>query len=278
MMPTEINTLFAGPWVGEFGWELFCWQGMLRSFVKKRGINKVIIGCRTGHEYLYKDFADDFVNVDPTAVTDCQRCTSYTYNDLHKQYTDGVGDRWVNPFLQYDKLIRCTNGSQMPFLPNCEYIKYGDPTVVPKSYDVLIHARGTDKYGTDFRNWPEFKWNDLVKYTGLSFASIGSEQGAYHIDNTDDLRGVSLEQLCGYMSASTMVLGPSSGPMHLASLCGTPHFVWSGDRPNVERYEKYWNPLKTKVKILDHVHGWDPPLLTILKEMEKFYASCCNSV
>jgi hypothetical protein len=166
----------------------------------------------------------------------------------------------------------------MPFLPNCEYIKYGDPTVVPKSYDVLIHARGTDKYGTDFRNWPEFKWNDLVKYTGLSFASIGSEQGAYHIDNTDDLRGVSLEQLCGYMSASTMVLGPSSGPMHLASLCGTPHFVWSGDRPNVERYEKYWNPLKTKVKILDHVHGWDPPLLTILKEMEKFYASCCNSV
>ena len=214
MIPTEINTLFAGPWVGEFGWELFCWQGMLR----------------------------------------------------------------VNPFLQYDKVISCANGSRLPFLPNCKYIKYGDPTVAPKHYDVLIHARGTDKHGTGFRNWPEFKWADLIKHTGLSYASIGSQEGSYHVDNTDDLRGVSLEELCGYMSASTMVIGPSSGPMHLASLCGTPHFVWSGDKPNVDRYEKYWNPLKTRVKVLDHTHGWDPPLLTILKELEKFYASCCNTV
>ncbi len=33
--------LLAGPWVGEFGWELFCWQGHLRRISKN--YNKTIV-------------------------------------------------------------------------------------------------------------------------------------------------------------------------------------------------------------------------------------------
>ena len=281
MTPIEakkIGTLFAGPWVGEFGWELFCWQGMIRKFVHLRDIDRVVIGCRSGHEYLYEDFADEFVNVDPIAITDCQRCATYDYDNLHEKYLNHPDDKWVNPFIVYDKKVQCRNGSKLCFIPNCEYIQYGNPALVQKKYDIIIHARSTEKYGTDFRNPPSSKFSEIVEYTGLSFASIGSEHGAFHIPGTDDLRGVPLEELCAYISASTMVMGPSSGPMHLASLCGTPHLVWSGDEPNVDRYEKYWNPFKTKVKILDHTYGWNPPLTTLLKELEQFYAICCNAV
>lgn len=274
----EIDTLFAGPWVGEFGWELFCWQGMVRRFVEENKINKVVIGCRTGHEYLYKDFAHDFINIDPEPVTDCQRCHTYQYDNLHEKYLKSAQDRWINPFLEYNKIVATRNGARLPFLPNCKYIKYGDAQAAPKKYDLIIHARNTNKFNTDKRNWEESKWKELVECTGLSCASIGSESAALHIENTDDLRGVPLEQLCSYISASTVVVGPSSGPMHLASLCNTPHFVWSGDKPNVDRYELYWNPLKTKVKILDPVYGWNPPLMTVLKELEIFYDSCSNTL
>ena len=44
--------------------------------------------------------------------------------------------------------------------------------------------------------------------------------------------------------------------MHLASLSGLDHLVWSTDYNRV-RYEKDWNPLKTKV-IFHSEGGWDP--------------------
>ena len=38
-----MKTLFAGPFVGEFGWELFCWQGILRQYVEISNFDNVII-------------------------------------------------------------------------------------------------------------------------------------------------------------------------------------------------------------------------------------------
>jgi len=29
------ENILAGPWVGEFGWELFCYQGYLRKFPRR---------------------------------------------------------------------------------------------------------------------------------------------------------------------------------------------------------------------------------------------------
>jgi len=60
------ETLLAGPWVGEFGWELCCWQGYIRKLSKK--YTKTIVICREGHDFLYKDFADEIYNLDtPTS-------------------------------------------------------------------------------------------------------------------------------------------------------------------------------------------------------------------
>ena len=53
--------LLAGPWVGEFGWELFGWQGFLREHVQKNKYDEVIIASRPGHEVLYSDFCTKFL-------------------------------------------------------------------------------------------------------------------------------------------------------------------------------------------------------------------------
>jgi hypothetical protein len=56
--------------------------------------------------------------------------------------------------------------------------------------------------------------------------------------------------------------GHSSGPLHLASLCGTPHLVWTNrktygmGKTSREKYESWWNPLRTPVTVLDS--GFDP--------------------
>jgi ADP-heptose:LPS heptosyltransferase len=59
----------------------------------------------------------------------------------------------------------------------------------------------------------------------------------------DDL--IAIFHLCG------IVVGSSSGPMHLAAATGTPHVVWGGGRSQIRaRYTKNWNPFKVPV---DHL-------------------------
>ena len=57
------RTLIAGPWVGEFGWELFAWQAYVRALSRK--FDKTIIICRENSAALYADFANDFIHVNP---------------------------------------------------------------------------------------------------------------------------------------------------------------------------------------------------------------------
>ena len=63
------DTLFAGPWVGEFGWELMSWQGMVRKLAPR--YKRVIISCRPESQALYQDFATDFVVHQARGAADC---------------------------------------------------------------------------------------------------------------------------------------------------------------------------------------------------------------
>ena len=48
-----MKTLIAGPWSGEFGWELFAWQAYIRSLSKY--FEKTTIICRENSQYLYSN-------------------------------------------------------------------------------------------------------------------------------------------------------------------------------------------------------------------------------
>jgi len=245
--------VFAGPWVGEFGWELFVWQGMLRFLARQEKHEKFMVCCRSGHNYLYEDFATEIQNFDPESrETNMWMCDYWVFN-----YPKG-----------YDLIIKPDDFRKI----KQEFIRYGKQN--GDGYNILIHARSTNKCDTGYRNWDGKKWSDFVGCCGnMAIASIGTHNDALHIDNTDDMRGIPLDKLSDLMASSDVLVGPSSGPIHLGSLCGIPHVTWSpvqrdGVMSNKDRYERIWNPHNTPVTFLDI--GWNPSIKAVVEAVRKY--------
>ena len=59
----KTNVLLAGPWVGEFGWELMCWHGYVRSLSKY--YDKTVCVSTKHSKFLYDDFCDKYVEFEP---------------------------------------------------------------------------------------------------------------------------------------------------------------------------------------------------------------------
>lgn len=262
----QYHTFYCGPFIGEFGWELFGWQGYLRTLRNLKNV-KIIVACQPGHEYLYSDFADTIRLFFPhSGAPDMYRRPGFIKPD--NMLAELFHNHWESGNLV---LYPPTNQSQL-FLKEVFpiYIQFGKYRKVPIAYDVLFHARSTNKLETGYRNWSNDNWRELFKMLteqGLKIGSIGTRAGAENIPGTYDLRDLPLEELCSIIRYSKVVAGPSSGPMHLASLCKTPHVVWSAKNTvkihdNRERYEKLWNPLKTSVAVIDN-EGWQPAVETV---------------
>lgn len=258
-----MRTLVAGYWAGEFGWELMCWQAKLRAMVTRYG--RVVIGCEAGHEPIYQDFADEFL-VHHGLITKrnmwlCNQRVPEISRDVVAGY-DGDYLAPTKPFCQGDQLQ--------------EFIRYGERNLIAPAdrYEVLIHARSTENYDTAYRNYPIEKWAEVVSGSHPArMASVGSVAGAWHIKGTDDLRGIHMKCLMDHMAAADVVVGPSSGPIHLASLCGTPHLVWSKEKREVvgtgnkERYTRLWNPLKTQCVFIESQHPDPEEVLACLSQL-----------
>lgn len=251
-----MRTLFAGPWVGELGWELFGWQSYIRAIATQ--FNRIIISSRPGHEVLYEDFMHTYIPVHPEGTqTSGHVCVGFDYDDAHKPYITEERDLWIGPH-QFFRGIQ-------------DFIRFGYPSE-DSSFDVILHARSTDKVQSASRNWPRAHWQTLAQRLlarGLTVACCGTPQAAIHLDGTRDLRGIPLKQLADTMASSRVTIGPSSGPLHLASLCRCPHLVWTDNSfqepiqgTNRDRYERLWNPHRTRVGVVD-AHGWQPPLEVI---------------
>jgi len=246
-----MSKLFAGPWVGEFGWELMMWQGHIRTMAKE--FDEVIVSARPGHEYLYEDFSTLFVPVVCGNNTDGYMCSGFRYNNIHLEYI--TSNDTFFPAKQYTSWDAAGNTYEFD---EQTFIKYGVP-LEDKHYDIIFHARNTDKHKTGYRNFDKDKWNQLsAMFPGHKKVSVGTTTAAFHIDDTDDLRDISLKDLSDVFASSTMIVGPSSGPMHLASLCGLHHIVIT-PAFNIDRYNKYWNPLHTSCDIIVD-SDWNPPV------------------
>jgi hypothetical protein len=163
-----------------------------------------------------------------------------------------------------------------------EYHKYGKRDKVWTS-DLVIHARAdTREVIGENRSWPVERWQQLIKRLrdeGVvrTVIAIGSSEAAHKVPGTRDMRGVDSRLLADILASTRLCIGPSSGPMHLASLCGTPHLVWTDIRQwnlgwrkgtNRERYESVWNPFKTPVTVLDSC-GWQPDVDLVYSEVMK---------
>ena len=261
-MKEQDSHLVAGPWIGEFGWEIFAWQGYIRALSRK--FDKTTVICNSGAEHFYSDFSEQIINFDTSfgprdsfyqQGADVTRLSKRVFMENKNKISGNVSlfpPRRIGfpPMTSYEEVVDFGSHSVAP-----EYIQFGKET--HKKYDYIFHIRDRK----DIRpqdNWSIERWKTLKSLLPRNsrIACIGKSKASSIIEGVDDLRDIPLKELCDILATASFVFGPSSGPMHLSSICGTPHIVWSIPS-NRERYVKNWNPLRTPVLFLGD-HDWDP--------------------
>ena len=271
------KVLLAGPWVGEFGWELFCWHGYVRAL--SRHFDRTVVISSKHSKFLYEDFCSQFIAFD-TEEGD--------YKDsYYKVGFKETNELWSNFFkeAEYDKnkqkltVFKPRRIGDPPRTHYSELFQFGEHKVKPEylilgnklndlKNTVVVHARNRSLRTQD--NWPEEKWNllvDMLQQSGYNVVSIGLKKEALHIKGSKDMRECNQQELLDTLASSVCIFGPSSGAMHLASMCGCPQVVWTTDY-NFDRYTKNWNPHNTNVLFLSQ-HGWQPsPEFVIEKFIE----------
>jgi hypothetical protein len=246
--------LFIGPWIGEFGVELMRWQGRARAIAAESQWDEVIVATRRENFFIYADFASRCVAFEPGTIhTGGRDCLDHNFKDLGEAFQPGPEDLHLTPFIteQQWQEFELTARQNSRFI---NYAKRSGLQDTNRSFDILIHARASEKVNQQFKNWPVEAWKEFVCTLGQDFkiGSIGSPEGAHHIEGTEDLRGISLEELSGYLGKVKLLVGPSSGPMHLAMLCETPLVTWADQTGS---HVSHWNPFQVPICILP---GWAP--------------------
>lgn len=237
--------LYAGPYIGEFGWELCWWNPMIRQ--KSKQFDQIIIAAHKGSEYLY-EFADEFIpldaegwcNAEGECITLIPKINADIYIDPSKIPINVFG---IHAGLKWRNLSPS----------NC--IKKADIMCAFRPFK--IHPK--TKQFIDGKDYPRLECENVINLLldlGFSVACYGGSKN-YCFDGTIDLREMNLKDLCGALNTAQCALGPSSGTIHLASLCGCRHVTWYRQKSNFPphktlhtRYEKTWNPFNTAVKYL----------------------------
>jgi hypothetical protein len=239
------SVLFAGPWVGEFGWELCWWNPMVRFLAES--YEHVIIAAPESSRYLY-EFASEFIPL----RTEGWR---FTEGRLLTR-VPGVcrGSKTLDPATLFEEF-----GMQ-----ECDALKTGEPSLTPKKWRLLAPAspgpfvadvlcafrpeKRIEDRVVSGKEYSEEKCAELVELliqAGLEVACYGGPDN-YWFEGTKDLRGMPLEVQCSALSSAKCAVGPSSAPLHLASLCKCPHVTWSRIAQDIAiRYEAHWNPFDT---------------------------------
>jgi hypothetical protein len=261
------DCLIAGPFLGEFGWELMQWQGYIRQLSKF--YKYTIVYGRASSEYFYKDFVNEFRIMDEASWdTDAYLLKNFNYIE------------WAKQFQNKDIIIADNRCKELQGLMHQDFIKFGKK-IKKNEFDLIIHARhiptinGNEKKAK--RNWLMSSWDNLCKsLPHLKIAAVGVKELSYAPRGIEDLRGISTKKLCSILASSKCCVGPSSGLMHLASLCKTPHLVWTSEHNGSKRfggvnfrYQRSWNPHSTEVKIINK-EGDQPSYMYVQKEILKF--------
>ena len=240
--------LFFPLYAGELGWELMVWQGLLRKAAQN--FDEVHGVCFEPFKHLYEDFTDKLYLETP----------SKKFLTPAHEISTNIEEKINELISQEDTEVSLCNTEMTIGLWNCKeaslYKSYKED--LEKKYDVVLHLRQMD-HRPDDNGDPE--WNiDLVKKLlsqGKRVALIGTTAGAQDIDLplVDKFYDKPLSEVIKVINQSKFVVGPSSGPMHLAALCEAEIVVWhhpnNWDVTNIsKRYTEDWNPFNNKVNYL----------------------------
>ena len=238
------ESMYAGPWVGEFGWELCWWNPMVRHYSKQYG--HTTVSAPESSRYLY-EFADNFIPLKTKGIT-------YWEGELKGEPPVVIEAFHMTPEHEFARHIN---------EPDRVSARRSWRSLAPKNpvkvADVLCAFRPEKR----IRNCPilgkAYPFQkcqgivDMLINKGLSVACFGGTNN-HCPTGTLDMRGTPLKEQCSAIAGAKCVVGPSSGPIHLASLCECPHVTWIASQHHTleQRYAKLWNPFNTPVDFIGH--------------------------
>jgi len=258
--------LFAGPWIGEFGWELTRWQGAVRKRSKESGLYTIVMS-RPGHQVLYADFADDFWVLpqsfrEARLVPHCDHVRPAPGDPLPQLNTE-VALEEVARYIRQQVAVR---GPLREILSPRKF-RPDEQTIVKLSAPTAEWSAGIDRpyfcvlprsraWNAE-KNWPAGHWQSLT------LRCLPRGWSSFAVGSVDDIRllhpkcslaeRASLARSIDLLSHARFAIAPESGGALLSLMCGCPTLVFGHERQRV-RITSPWpggeNFLGTKVSYL----------------------------
>lgn len=258
------DAIIVAPYVGEFGWELMTWQARARFVIRNSPSSRFFVCAAPDRRTLYRDLIDgrrvrfcpmprfDWpgqANDDHRVLDDKSPMQAGQLSELVRRHTtevletlgvDAATCTWMMPTYRSD-MWPTTVGKQDFGLIRRD---------LPIQFDVVLVPRRR-AFASD-RNLPDAWWRELEQLLagrGLRVETLKPR----------------MDRAVAQLSAARLAIGASTGGLHLASICGCPHYVWGSGAEsrwtrmamtNRQRYETVWNPLGTPCQY-DEI-GWQP--------------------
>lgn len=240
------DTLIVGPYVGEFGWEIMEWIPYVRMIAKR--YKRVIAISYTNSRYFYSNSEFFPTNLELGS-------SGFGFGEIPKSLEKKIISSCAQAYgLQHFDLFKPSflNRISKFLIGKKKYLVYREDSL-NMEIDILFHFRNFTREDGDYKNYPKEDCDKLVdNFVDKNFnvACIGHPKYSYCPKNASDLRSNDFKLTIAAMSASKLVVGGSSGPIHLACLCNKPIVTWISEEFGAERYRSYWNPFKVPVYIV----------------------------
>ena len=196
---------------------------------------------------------------------DYDRVKASSFRGMAPLYAD-----FVTEFRPHNRTDRSLDYPKF-YRPDGIYHRYGKPGNTIIWQHILIHARGIGrKSSINYRLWPEFVKQFTAVPETLGFIGLESDQ---YVPGCIDWRNIGMQMLMDKIARAKLVIGCSSGIMHLAAACGTNLVVWGDGRTYFgetleQRYKVTWNPFDVKVGWIT-ANDWQPKPIDIIKKIEQ---------
>lgn len=250
-----MRVLIAAPYVGEIGWELMSWQARVRRCFHHGSFDRLVVIGAAGKEAFYQDMPLDYVVTDLAALPgtayedrryDMKRQAPVDADRIRRAIADtvaNVADQWRER-ASVEILWPGYAGHIWPCTPqHQQFIRYGT-SVQPQRERPHVLCVQRQRALASQNNWPAESWDALRE----ALDRAGVDTSVYPCTAAEAIEA---------LNRADLAIGYSTGGLHLASLCGCPHLVWSCDDEtrwtpweitNRQRYQTFWNPLGTPME------------------------------
>lgn len=265
--------LVAGPFVGELGYEIGEWIPHLAGLTNRLNC-RLHVFANKGHQALYP-FAEKIIPFDFSAHNvDCNwlRNPSGEQIELFGKYTQQAWDYCSSPGCKGGfRTIELCGGKQM-------FRVFDDKVPVklcaaqeavekwknelPENKKIVLTYRALQRGGERNSN-PECieKLAAFIIKKGWTPVLVGRIDSGFSVPSSGAVNLVNkttLEDLIAIYRLSSVVVGSSTGIIHLAAACRVPHITWGSTFPDdtvVRRYNRDWNLNNTWVRFVSK--DWD---------------------